>query len=79
VTKQLVQFRMCNFQNFTLSVSTIRSSYQKMTYDFSPLQQQGGGAIPWRSGEEVIGVKLTDMGRTRSSGIGHRARAEEDR
>jgi hypothetical protein len=50
-----------------------------MTYDFSPLQRQGGGAIPWRSGGEAVGIELTDVGRTRSGGSGRRTGAEEDR
>jgi hypothetical protein len=38
----------------------------------------GGGAIPWSSRREVAGIELTDVGRTRSGGSGHQARAEED-
>jgi hypothetical protein len=70
---------MCNFQNFTLSVSTIEVHIKKMTYDFSPLQRQGGGAKPWRSGGEAAGVELTNVGHKRSGGSGRRALAEEDR
>jgi hypothetical protein len=33
----------------------------------------GGGAIPWRSGGEAVGIELTDVGRTWSSESGRRA------
>jgi hypothetical protein len=70
---------MCNFQNFTHLVSTIRSSYQKNDLRFQSIAATGGGAMPWRSGGEAAGVELTDVGHTRSGGSDRRVGAEEDR
>jgi hypothetical protein len=50
-----------------------------MTYNFSPLQRQGGsGSIPWRRGGKAAGVELADVGRTRSGGSYRWAEVEED-